>query len=212
MGSARQHAMERRQKPKGKARTLGGPLLGPDDRPIPRRRPTGTPALKGMSPPRRKSNPNAEASAKARAAYAAMIKSRAEALKKRKQRPTGKPVPQAKDSLASIAARKQFIDRLKRQTAIYNKLKTTKTPAKPKQKGINRFGVPIAKPKGYSPPKSLGNLADLLKKTIPTGTYNPKKPEASDNKKIPKGISKKVLGTILGRGKKPTSKRTFVRT
>ena len=151
----------------------------------------GIPARKVMSPPRRERFANAESSAKARAAYAAMIKSRAEALKKRKQRPTGKPIPQAKDSLASIAARKQFIDRLKRQTATYNKLKTTKPSAKPV-------------------PKSLRNLADLLKKPIKTAAGN-KGISPSVIKKM-QDANKKMQASLFGGGKRPTSKRTFART
>ena len=238
MGSAREHAMERRQKPKGKARTSGGPLLGPDDRPIPRRRPTGTPVPQGMSP-RRKSP---EAVAKARAAYAEMMKRRAEARNKRNptrtptqnkdqaalkkanenrmsknidvrmgqlatdrglkkgtkstvgdksvnidkrmgqlaierglrkplprkpRRPTGTPVPQAKESPASIAARKRFNDRLKRQTATYNKTK----PTTANQKGI--------------PPSAIKEMQDA---------------------------NKKMQAKVFGGGKKPTSRRTFART
>mgnify|MGYP003655969149 CR=1 FL=1 len=239
MGSTREHAMERRQKPKGKARTSGGPLLGPDDRPIPRRRPTGTPVPQGMSP-RRKSSP--EAVAKARAAYAEMMKRRAEARNKRNptrtptqnkdqaalkkanenrmsknidvrmgqlatdrglkkgtkstvgdksvnidkrmgqlaierglrkplprkpRRPTGTPVPQAKESPASIAARKRFNDRLKRQTATYNKTK----PTTANQKGI--------------PPSAIKEMQDA---------------------------NKKMQAKVFGGGKKPTSRRTFART
>ena len=178
-------------------RSLGLKINNPTRTPALKGIPTRTPALKGiparkvMSPPRRERFANAESSAKARAAYAAMIKSRAEALKKRKQRPTGKPIPQAKDSLASIAARKQFIDRLKRQTATYNKLKTTKPSAKPV-------------------PKSLRNLADLLKKPIKTAAG--KKGISPSVIKKMQDANKKMQASLFGGGKRPTSKRTFART
>ena len=75
MGSAREHAMERRQKPKG----LGLPVGN-------RRRPTGTPV------PRRNASPITPI--QARTAYAEMMRRRVEA--RNKQKPTGTPVPQAK--------------------------------------------------------------------------------------------------------------------
>ena len=87
--------------------------------PRPKQRPTGTPVPKrrplpqGMSLPK---NASPEAIARARAAYAEMMKKRFEALKKRKQRPTGTPVPQAKESPASIMARrKKLAEARKRQ-------------------------------------------------------------------------------------------------
>jgi RAB protein geranylgeranyltransferase component A len=55
-------------------------------------------------------------------------------------------VPQAKESPASIAARKRFNDRLKRQTAIYNKTK----PTTANQKGI--------------PPSAIKEMQDANKK------------------------------------------------
>jgi hypothetical protein len=138
MGSPRQHAMERRQKPKG----LGLPVGN-------RRRPTGTPVPQGMSP-RRKSSP--EAVAKARAAYAEMMKRRAEARNKRpssmtptqartayaemmrrrvearnKQKPTGTPVPQAKQKVPQA---KQEVPQAKQ--------KPTGTPKPPKRRSRGR--------------------------------------------------------------------------
>jgi len=95
-----------------------------------------------------------------------------------RKRPTGTPVPQAKESPASIAARKRFNDRLKKQTATYNKTK---------QK--------------------------------PTGTPKPLKPTTAKQKGIPPSVikkmneaNKKMQARVFGRGKNPTSKRTFART
>ena len=200
MGSPRQHAMERRQKPKGKARTLGGPLLGPDDRPIPRRRPTGTRVPQGMSP-RRKSSP--EAVAKARAAYAEMMKRRAEARNKRPPPMTAAQRRMRMDLMRKQAqerARKLFNDSLKRKTATYNKTKATKPSAKPVPKGI----------KGYPQPKSLRNLADLLKKPIKTAAG--KKGISPSVIKKMQDANKKMQARLFGGGKRPTSKRTFART
>ena len=104
MGSPRQHAMEKR-----KRRPTGTPIPTAVANPVRKRRPLP----QGMSLPK---NASLEAIARARAAYAEMMKRRFEALKKRKQRPTGTPVPQAKESPASIMARrKKLAEARKRQ-------------------------------------------------------------------------------------------------
>ena len=198
------------------------PKQRPTGTPIPRRRPTGTPVPQGISPRRKSSLDDV---AKARAAYAEMMRRRVEARNKQKltgeqvpqakQKPTGTPtppkrrsrgrrpdtararamrefnanrlkskgkpvvqkqvvvpkaeqkVPQAKESPASIAARKRFNDRLKRQTATYNKTK----PTTANQKGI--------------PPSAIKKMQDA---------------------------NKKMQARLFGGGKKPTTKRTFART
>jgi hypothetical protein len=250
MGSTREHAMERRQKPKGKARTLGGPLLGPDDRPIPRRRPTGTPVPQGMSPRRKSSLGDV---VKVRAAYAEMMKRRAEA--RNKQKPTGTPVPQTTRTLGGPLLGPDDRPIPKRRPtgdpAPQTKQKPTGTPIPPKRSrgrrpdtararamrefNANRLkskGKPVVQkqvvvpkaeqkvPQAKESPASIAarkRFNDRLKRQ--TAIYNKTKPTTANQKGIPpsaikemQDANKKMQAKVFGGGKNPTSKKTFART
>jgi|TARA_R110002126_G_scaffold11371_1_gene51321 hypothetical protein len=235
MGSARQHAMEKRLKPQG------------------------------MSP-RRKSSP--EAIAKAKAAYAEMMKKRLEALKKRKQRPTGTPVPkqkptgtpvpQTKEYMLALNARRKkqaearkkqaeararFIAnrqrnskdveiRMKQLAIDTGRTKGTKSTVGDRSVDIEKRMSQLAIERGLKKPQAKESPAsiaarkrfnDRLKKQ--TATYNRTKqkptlkPTTAKQKGIPPSAikkmneaNKKMQAKVFGGGKKPTSKRTFART
>ena len=207
--------------------------------PRPKQRPTGTPVPKrrplpqGMSLPK---NASPEAIARARAAYAEMMKKRFEALKKRKQRPTGTPVPQAKESPASIMARRKklaeararFIAnrqrnskdveiRMKQLAIDRGRAKGTKSTLgdrnadveeKMKQLAIERRR---AKAKKELKRQYEARKVKLPKQKTKLTTATQKGISPSAIKKM-QDANKKMQARLFGGGKKPTSKRTFART
>jgi len=192
----------------------------------------------GMSLPR---NASPEAIAKARAAYAEMMKRRAEKLKKRKQRPTGTPVPQAKESPASIMARrKKLAEARKRQAEARKKqaeararfIANRQRNSKDVEIRMKQLAIDRGRAKGTK--STLGDRnADVEEKmrqlAIERGRakFNRKVKLPKQKTKLTtatkKGISpsvikkmqdanKKMQARLFGGGKRPTSKRTFART
>ena len=224
MGSPRQHAMEKR-----KRRPTGTPIPTAVANPVRKRRPLP----QGMSLPK---NASLEAIARARAAYAEMMKRRFEALKKRKQRPTGTPVPQAKESPASIMARRKklaeararFIAnrqrnskdveiRMKQLAIDRGRAKGTKSTLgdrnadveeKMKQLAIERRR---AKAKKELKRQYEARKVKLPKQKTKLTTATQKGISPSAIKKM-QDANKKMQARLFGGGKKPTSKRTFART
>ena len=211
MGSARQHAMERRQKPKGLP--VGN-----------RRRPTGTPV------PRRNANPMTPT--QARTAYAEMMRRRVEA--RNKQKPTGTPVPQAKQEVPQAKqkptgtptppkrrsrGRRPDTARARAMREFNaNRLKSKGKPVVQKQVVVPKAEQKV--PQAKESPASIAarkRFNDRLKRQ--TATYNKTKPTTANQKGIPpsaikkmQDANKKMQSRLFGGGKKPTTKRTFART
>jgi hypothetical protein len=207
--------------------------------PRPKQRPTGTPVPKrrplpqGMSLPK---NASPEAVAKARAAYVEMMKRRAEKLKKSKQRPTGTPVPQAKESPASIMARRKrqaeararFIAnrqrnskdaeiRMKQLAIDTGRTKGTKSVIGDKSLDIEKRMKQLAiERRRAKAKKELKRQYEARKVKLPkqktkltTATQKGIPPSAI---KQMQDANKKMQARVFGGSKKPTTKRTFART
>ena len=204
MGSAREHAMERRQKPKGLP--VGN-----------RRRPTGTPV------PRRNASPMTPT--QARTAYAEMMRRRVEA--RNKQKPTGTPVPQAKQKPTGTPTPPKRRSRGRRPDTARaramrefnaNRLKSKGKPVVQKQVVVPKAEQKV--PQAKESPASIAarkRFNDRLKRQ--TATYNKTKPTTANQKGIPpsaikkmQDANKKMQARLFGGGKKPTTKRTFART
>jgi hypothetical protein len=178
MGSAREHAMERRQKPKGIS-------------------------------PRRKSS--LDDVAKARAAYAEMMKRRAEARNKRPPPMTAAQRRMRMDLMRKQAqerAKKRYMDSVKKQLDAANKTKQKPTGTPVPQAKQKPTGTPI-------PPKrrSRGRRPDTararaMREFNANRLKSKGKPVVQKQVVVPKAEPVKAPPTPKSRGRRPNTART----